>query len=449
MINILFAAVLALHVAPAQGEPSDPAEPVPATGSEVAPEVEPEAEGATEAEGEPAPEVESEAEAETGLEDGAEPDTESAPVAPTVAAPAPQDERTPPEPPSLNAAPVDKFTLAVMDVEHGRGIDDELTQAITQSMTRELEAMGVFEAISNEDIRQMLKAQQEKELMGCDTASCLSEIASALGAEFTVFGSLVLLDGTYLLQLQLVQTDEARTLARSQREFEGSATELIDVARGLLKVLVRDLLAQRSGTLDLAVSESDATVQVDGVIVGATPLPPLLASGGFHTVTIEKKGFVRFTQDVEVKQDQISSLQVRLTPSAQYKEEYLERAWTWRIGAWSGLGLAGATAITSVAALSWAVVSTTQLNEDVVGYNANPTMHTTENYNQLQTRSTTLFVVEVVAGVLAVAAAGVGAGGAAAYFLGDDPWHFANEGEGEGEPSPPEPVALGQAGGRS
>lgn len=138
-----------------------------------------------------------------------------------------------------------------------------------------------------------------------------------------------------------MQIDEARTLARSQRELTGGPTELIELANGVLKTLVRDLLAQRSGTLDVTVSESAATVSLDGVIVGATPLSPLLAPGGYHTITVEKEGFVRFTRDVEVRQDEVSSVNVRLQPSAQYKKEYLERAWTWRIGAWSALGGAG------------------------------------------------------------------------------------------------------------
>jgi TolB-like protein len=449
MTCALLALVTVLQTAPTQAESAPPPEPETEVVSEIAAEGggetdEPDAEASET----PADEV-----SEGGVEEASDEEPVEEPVADEPAAvPTTVDAETPAatDLSAAAAAPEEKFQVAVMDLERGRGIDEELGQAITQSMARELEAMGVFTAISNEDIRQMMKLEEQKTLMGCDTASCLSEIASALGAEYTVFGSLVLLGDSYLIQLQLVQTDEARTLGRTQRELQGSATELIDVAKGALKSLVRDLLAQRSGTLDLAVTEADATVLLDGVIVGATPLPPLLASGGFHTVTVEKKGFVRFTRDIEVRQDEVSTVQVRLQPSAQYKEEYLERAWTWRIAAWSGLGLAGGTALLSAGAFSWAALSTLDLNEDIVSYNADATQQTTENYNGLKTRSATLLAVEVVGGTLALTAAGLAATGVAAWLIGEDPYHF----DVEEEPPPPDEETRAQApvpqdGGRS
>ncbi len=305
----------------------------------------------------------------------ADPAPEETPSAADIAEPvAPQT----PVPPSPAVPPTSeggddeaqKFRIALMDLEVGPGVESALAKAITQAMTRELEATGVFEAVSTEEIRQMLALEETKAVVGCDTASCLAEVASALGAEFTVFGSLVLLDGTYLLQLQLVNAEQARTLARTQRTYAGPPAGLIETAQGLLKVLVRDLLDQRSGTLDVKVSETDATVRIDGVIVGVTPLPPLQAAGGFHTVTVEKEGFVRFSKDVEIRQDTVSRVEIRLQPSAEYKEAYLKRAWTWRIAAWSTWAAAAASGIVFAGLVSGAALWTVLLNGQMI-----PTSH--------------------------------------------------------------------------
>jgi hypothetical protein len=352
-----------------------------------------------------------------------------APNATDVADTAAPQTPVPPRPPASEEeeAEQEKFRIALMDLEVGPGVETALAKAMTQAMTRELEATGVFEAVSTEEIRQMLALEETKAVVGCDTASCLAEIASALGAEFTVFGSIVLLDGTYLLQLQLVNAEQARTLARSQRTYDGPPAGLIETAQGLLKVLVRDLLDQRSGTLDVKVSESEATVRIDGVIVGVTPLPPLQAAGGFHTVTVEKEGFVRFSKDIEVKQDQVSPVDIRLRPSTEYKEAYLKRAWTWRIAAWSTWAAAGLSGAAFVGTVGGAALWTVLLNSQIDSYTTNVAEQTRANYNSLTSQGSALFALELGAVGLAVATAGLIAAGTVAYVIGDDPWHFSDE----------------------
>lgn len=335
----------------------------------------------------------------------------------------------------------EKISIAVMDLAVGTGVSEELGGAITRTLTNDLEAMGLFQAVSTEEIRQMMELEAEKAVIGCDTAGCLAEIADALGAEYTVFGSALSLEGTYILQLQLVRAAEARTVAREQREVTGTPAQLLDEARGALKVLVRDVLALRSGTLDLSSHEDAATVKIDGVIVGVTPLPPVQLPGGYHTIALEKEGFVRFTRDVQVEQDETTRLDVVLQPSAAYKEAYLQRAWTWRILAWSGLAAGAVTLAASGGLAAWSVFSTFQLNGAISAYNADPALQTSTRYDELKAGASFLLLGELLAAGLAVVGLALGGAGGVAYLIGDDPWHFSDDDGGDAPPAAPSPPA--------
>lgn len=324
-------------------------------------------------------------------------------------------------------APQSKFSIAVMEITAGKGVDRDLAKALGTGLSQELEGFGVFEAISIAEISQLLAAEKMKDALGCDTVTCMVELAGAIGARYSVFGSLLKLDDAFLLQLQLVDTERARSVNRVRREYRGGPAGLFDVARGAVKMLVRDLLALKSGSLDVSISEVGASVILDGVIIGVTPLEPIQVGGGWHTLAIEKEGFVRFTKDVEVQEKRTRSLEVRLSPSEDYKRAYLEDANRWRAVAWSGVIVGGLGVIASAAMTVHSTQQRNKLNADIADYNAELQQQTPTNAKAMESRKSNLDGITAgawVAGGVGVAALTTGI---IAFLVGEDPNHFDAE----------------------
>lgn len=125
----------------------------------------------------------------------------------------------------LSAAPA-KTKVAVIGLTGAGDVDAKLASAMTEAVTAELDARGFYEAISSAEIATLLGVERQRQLLGCgeEATSCLTEMAAALGAPFVLSGSLTKLEGIFQLNLQLIDSQRARTVGRSTkiaRDFEG------------------------------------------------------------------------------------------------------------------------------------------------------------------------------------------------------------------------------------
>ncbi len=240
------------------------------------------------------------------------------------------------------AAAKERTKLAVLDLDD-KGVGAATTQSLTDVVTVALNELGVFDVLSRADIQQMLAFEQGKQMLGCESdTSCLAEIGGALGVALLVHGSIGKVGSTFMVNLALTSSSTAKVLAREQRQI-ALANELPTQVKAAARFLVRDLLQKELGYLVLQASESGADVEVDGRIVGVTPLARQNLSGGPHTLRVSKKGFVSFARDIDVVKDSASLVDAQLVPSLEFIADYDGRATTWRRLAYisGGLGLAG------------------------------------------------------------------------------------------------------------
>jgi hypothetical protein len=122
------------------------------------------------------------------------------------------------------AATPERARLAITGLSSAGEVDANVAQAITESVTAEVAARGYFEPLSAGEISTLIGVERQKQLLGCDDGSCMTEIASALGAPYVMSGSLTRLQGIYQLNLQVLDTARSRPLGRSTkiaRDFEG------------------------------------------------------------------------------------------------------------------------------------------------------------------------------------------------------------------------------------
>src|SRR5688572_256451 len=102
-------------------------------------------------------------------------------------------------------------------------------------------------------MKDMLDAEQQKMLLGCDKESCMAEIAGAMGAERLVAGSVGALGAMFVVTLKLIDTKSAQVASRASRRF-GKIEEVPDA----IGPLVDDLLqaSPRARSTAIAVLES-------------------------------------------------------------------------------------------------------------------------------------------------------------------------------------------------
>ncbi len=242
-------------------------------------------------------------------------------------------------PSSLLAADASKPTLAVLNMRDA-GAGEKTVQSVTDILTAELSELGVFEVLSKEDLKAVLSFEAQKQVLGCSDTDCLAEISGALGVANLVSGSVGKVAEEYILSLRL--TDRlGNELARESRR--GIALEdLTREVEGAGRFLVRSLLEGMQGELVVRVSESGADIELDGKLIGVSPLGKLALPGGPHRVRVSKKGFITWSRDVTVDAEQALVVDASLVPSLEFIEDYESKAGRWRTWAWisGGVGVA-------------------------------------------------------------------------------------------------------------
>lgn len=142
---------------------------------------------------------------------------------------------------SASDAPT-RHSLLVLDLEP-IDVDVDKMKIINGTVVDVLSGYAALEIIAQGDIRQMVDFEAEKQAMGCDTTSCLAEIAGAMGASYVLFGRVGRLDDVLFVQLNLFDSSKGRTIAREEVRAQ-KLSELPDLVRPALARLVAPLTGE-------------------------------------------------------------------------------------------------------------------------------------------------------------------------------------------------------------
>lgn len=183
--------------------------------------------------------------------------------------------------------------------------------------------------------------------------ACLAPLARALKVTRVVSGNVGGLGDAYVVNLKLVD-DGGKEIRRVTATLTGSPEELIDEIR----VAAFRLIAPERLVGDIAILSDvpKATVTLDGVVVGQTPLPGPLANlpTGVHKLAVEREGFTPFAEDVPVRFEKTTQVVVRqnaMSPEARRAERRRRGATQTPIYGrwWFWAGVAGSAILTGLA----------------------------------------------------------------------------------------------------
>ena len=155
---------------------------------------------------------------------------------------------------------------AVLDLTPGEGVTLERARALTEIVTSEVSQHlldGTCSVLSRAEIKALVSFEVERQLSGCDAASCLGEIGDALGVDHVVMGTISRIDARTLVSLRLVDMKAMRVERRVTDSFAGPDDDALPWIAWLAKrvALVNDTDAGARPVVDTpSVVERKATL---------------------------------------------------------------------------------------------------------------------------------------------------------------------------------------------
>ncbi len=108
-------------------------------------------------------------------------------------------------------------TMALMGVNCGSGITQSQAGTVEQVLLTAIDSTGQFKVIGRADINALLTLQQQKQVAGCNDASCMAQIAGALGAKYVAAADLGKLGTLIVLDLRVIDVATANVIVRAQQ----------------------------------------------------------------------------------------------------------------------------------------------------------------------------------------------------------------------------------------
>lgn len=124
-----------------------------------------------------------------------------------------------------------------------RASDERIARAATALVVAALADGASYEVVTEGDLRGVVELEVEKQLAGCDDASCVSDVAGALGARYVVMGQFDRVGTQLILNLSLFDSDQARVVARAgvnASSEEELAARLPPATRRMRDAIVRE-----------------------------------------------------------------------------------------------------------------------------------------------------------------------------------------------------------------
>jgi hypothetical protein len=225
---------------------------------------------------------------------------------------------------ALTVASVAPPRVLVLDLKN-EGASEAVRVVVQDELAKRISKEGL-NVVTTADIQHELNLEAQKQAIGCGDESCMVEIANALGAEFTVYGSIVSLNGLTVVNLTLL--DAQRQVAMTRESFQTRDTDTLSAE---LKPAVHRLVAP------IAPPHGPPVLGITGVSVA-----------GLGLVTAAVGTAISVEAWVVIKSERTIS---EAGPDAQAKDDALER---FDLGLLiGGVGLGVIAAGTVFAAATW------------------------------------------------------------------------------------------------
>ena len=149
-----------------------------------------------------------------------------------------------------------RLRLLIHDVKHQQ-VEKQLAGIVTEILLVEASRMPEFAVIARREVDETLAIAEQRQKCGDDDAACLAEIASALGADLLLNGSVGRLGEVHVVTLRLVDNRSVSSVGRIRREIKGGEEQFFEVVPEMVEQLfapIRITHAPEGGTSGLGIT---------------------------------------------------------------------------------------------------------------------------------------------------------------------------------------------------
>ncbi len=135
-----------------------------------------------------------------------------------------------------NAQPSCK--AAVLDLQVQGGIAPSHVAALTDVIATQVRGAIVCSVLSRTDIRALMSFEEEKQLAGCTSNSCVAEIGDALGVDRLIIGSIGRIDDRVVISIKMVDMKNLAVLQSVTDSYIGDDASAVPFTQWLARRLV-------------------------------------------------------------------------------------------------------------------------------------------------------------------------------------------------------------------
>jgi TolB-like protein len=133
----------------------------------------------------------------------------------------------------LAAAAPQGPSVACLNLDAKGGISKDHAELLTDNVISHVRDTGFFSrVVSAKEIESALGMEQQRQVLDCNSQSCVAEIAGALNVEFLLSGNVGQVGGAILLNLRLVNVRTGVGVSSVSERVDGDITRVLDRVNG-------------------------------------------------------------------------------------------------------------------------------------------------------------------------------------------------------------------------
>jgi hypothetical protein len=174
-------------------------------------------------------------------------------------------------------AHAERMKLAVLPTHFDKSSEGLVPKLFDEYVLSAVQNAGDYEVIGQDDIAALVGFERQKDLVGCDDASCLTNIGGALGVDRIIAVKIARIDPDWMVTSKLINIKTTRVEARTSDIIKGNVKALLSA----VPAVVANLFAAAQGRPTRPVASADEAEPKPAV---APPLhlsvmtPPVVAT---------------------------------------------------------------------------------------------------------------------------------------------------------------------------
>jgi len=133
-----------------------------------------------------------------------------------------------------------KPTVAVFALAPEHGVAEGIARLLSEQLTQKVRQSAAFaRVVSAQEVEALLGFERQKQMMNCDAAGCMAEIAGSLGVDFLMVGSVGKIGESFLINVKLLNVKLGLPAASVSERMRGTSEEaLLDSVAPCVRALL-------------------------------------------------------------------------------------------------------------------------------------------------------------------------------------------------------------------